>query len=65
MLLFIAVIMAVFMFARAANKAQALTSSKKSSCPPHKWDYDETGFLACLTCKSKPGYEGRGSGGYE
>lgn len=64
MLLFIAVFMAVFMLAKAANKAQAL-GDKKSSCPPHLWDYDETGFLICSTCKSRPGYAGRGPGGYE
>jgi len=65
MLLFIAVFIGVFMLAKAANKAQAVSSDKKKSCPPHKWDYDETGFLICDTCKSRPGYAGRGSGGYE
>lgn len=34
-------------------------------CKLHKWDYDETGFLKCTVCKQRPGYEGRGPGGYD
>lgn len=65
MIFFMVLGIILYITARAANKAQALGTTKKSECPPHKWDYDETGFLICLTCKSRPGYAGRGSGGYE
>ncbi len=34
-------------------------NDKKKECPPHVWDYDETGFLICMTCKIRPGYSGR------
>jgi len=35
------------------------SNTKSNSCPPHKWEYDSTGFLYCLECKQRPGYEGR------
>lgn len=28
-------------------------------CPPHRWEYDDTGFLICKDCNGRPGYSGR------
>lgn len=32
---------------------------EKTWCPPHKWYWDETGFLKCSLCNNRPQYESR------
>ena len=54
--LFILALMA-FLFIIANMSNAHAPQEKKPDCPPHKWDYDATGFLSCTLCKRRPGGE--------
>lgn len=41
------------------SKIEAMTEPKKKQCPPHVWEYGSDGFLYCILCKNKPGYNPR------
>lgn len=56
----------IFIFGKIGNLGSAKLKLKVGGpCKLHTWEYGEDGFLYCSTCKAKPGYEGRGPGGYE
>jgi hypothetical protein len=52
-------LLVIFLFlgfvAYMANRAPR--AKDPNACPPHKWDYDETGFLKCTkpNCGRRPG----------
>lgn len=59
------IVFVLFVLTRISKMAQEGTLNGPSQCKLHDWQYDSTGFLICKKCKNRPGYEGRGPGGYE
>lgn len=46
------VLLAVFIIGNVASYLQTKKyTDKKIDCPPHKWSYNERGYLHCSICK--------------
>lgn len=58
--IFLVILVIVVLHMIMPSPGSGFTGKKeKTWCPPHKWEYDSTGFLYCTECKGRPGYEGR------